>query len=372
MPNHDYDFANQAGSLFRGDLNNFAVAVQSNNAGSADPVISYSTWSHMWWADTTTGWFKKRNGSNTAWEKMFRSTGMNPLRHLVFNKSTSYTILDQEMGDLFRATSALTFNLTAAATLGDGWHVDIMGAGGEVTIDPNASELIDGTTTATVRDGETVRVYCNGSQFFTSRAQGVYTGTMIDYCGAAAPIGFLLSYGQSLSTTTYAALFAVTGYTFGGSGASFNVPDCRGRVIIGKDNMGGASANRITTGGAGFNGDTLGANGGAETVTLAIGNLPAHDHPGSTGSKGSLTVGAESGHTHQVRIYTSGGPGTGQSPPDGSFDTSASTLALPTTGGGSHTHTLTGAITVTIAAQGSGTAVNKTQPSLVLNKCIKT
>ena len=42
--------------------------------------------------------------------------------------------------------------------------------------------------------------------------------------GASAPNGWLACTGTSVSTTTYAALFAVIGYTFGGSGASFSLP----------------------------------------------------------------------------------------------------------------------------------------------------
>jgi microcystin-dependent protein len=50
---------------------------------------------------------------------------------------------------------------------------------------------------------------------------------------ASAPTGYLLCDGSSVSTTTYATLFAVVGYTFGGSGASFTLPDYRGRMPIG-------------------------------------------------------------------------------------------------------------------------------------------
>lgn len=52
-------------------------------------------------------------------------------------------------------------------------------------------------------------------------------GTLIFHCANSAPSGFLKANGASLSTTTYAALFAAIGYTFGGSGASFSVPDLR-------------------------------------------------------------------------------------------------------------------------------------------------
>jgi microcystin-dependent protein len=48
-----------------------------------------------------------------------------------------------------------------------------------------------------------------------------------------APAGYLLCDGASVSTTTYAALFAVIGYTFGGSGASFLLPNYTNRMPYG-------------------------------------------------------------------------------------------------------------------------------------------
>jgi len=57
-------------------------------------------------------------------------------------------------------------------------------------------------------------------------------GTIKMYGGSSAPNGYLLCDGSAVSTTTYASLFAVIGYSFGGSGSSFNVPafhDATGR-----------------------------------------------------------------------------------------------------------------------------------------------
>jgi microcystin-dependent protein len=57
-------------------------------------------------------------------------------------------------------------------------------------------------------------------------------GTIKMYGGSSAPNGYLLCDGSSVSTTTYANLFAVIGYSFGGSGANFNLPafhDATGR-----------------------------------------------------------------------------------------------------------------------------------------------
>ena len=105
---------------------------------------------------------------------------------------------------------------------------------------------------------------------------GFLSGMLMPYAGASAPTGWEFCYGQSVSTTgTYANLFASIGYIYGGSGSSFNLPDLRGRTIAGQDDMGGSSANRLTSP---INGDTLGAAGGAETHSLTVAELPSHNH----------------------------------------------------------------------------------------------
>ena len=93
----------------------------------------------------------------------------------------------------------------------------------------------------------------------------VPAGALNAYAGATAPTGWLLCYGQSILRATYATLFTAIGTTYGtASGTTFNLPDMRGRVVAGQDDMGGTSANRLTTP---INGDTLGAVGGLQTHT---------------------------------------------------------------------------------------------------------
>lgn len=67
----------------------------------------------------------------------------------------------------------------------------------------------------------------------TSGAAGLPVGTVIQYAANAVPTNYLNCDGSSLSTTTYAGLFAVIGYTYGGSGASFNLPYLLGVFVRG-------------------------------------------------------------------------------------------------------------------------------------------
>lgn len=130
---------------------------------------------------------------------------------------------------------------------------------------------------------------------------GVQIGTIVPYGGTAAPNGWLLCYGQAISRTTYAVLFATIGVAFGpgDSSTTFNLPDLRGRVPLGKDNMGGSAANRVTNGVSGVTATTLGAVGGdqhAQHDTLATSSTavstvtdPQHGHGFHTQSRGSST-----------------------------------------------------------------------------------
>lgn len=113
-------------------------------------------------------------------------------------------------------------------------------------------------------------------------------GSVIDYAGETAPAGWLMCDGSAVSRTTYAALAAVligsgTPYATYGAGngsTTFNLPDLRGRVVAGKDDMGGSSANRLTSP---INGDTLGAAGGSQSHTLTTAEMPSHIHGGPSG-----------------------------------------------------------------------------------------
>jgi microcystin-dependent protein len=62
---------------------------------------------------------------------------------------------------------------------------------------------------------------------------GAPTGSVLMWTTNSAPSGWLLCDGTSVLTSAYAALFAVIGYTFGGTGGSFTLPDFRNRFPVG-------------------------------------------------------------------------------------------------------------------------------------------
>jgi microcystin-dependent protein len=165
--------------------------------------------------------------------------------------------------------------------------------------------------------------------------QGVNTGIVVPWGTASIPSGFLLCDGTSYATASYTALFAVIAYTYGGSGANFNVPDLRDRTVVGVSSA---------------NSKALAQAIGANTVT------PTGNIAGSTGAT-TLTVQQIPSHTHTIPT-TNCGPGTAGGNGGGTINTGS------TGGGQSHDHTL--------SANFAGTANSVLQPGLVLNYIIKT
>ena len=225
------------------------------------------------------------------------------------------------------------------------------------------------------------------------RQQGsilVPPGMIMAWPAASVPSGWLLCYGQSLSKTTYDALWQIIGYTYGGSGASFTLPDLRGRSIFGKDDMGGTAASRLTTAISNVDGTTLGAVGGDQRsqlhthVLTDTGHTHAitdrqHTHTGTT-----TTNTGNHEHTYNYPSIVSGNILAGS----GSGYTLAA-IGTSTSGAGAHIHDLTVAnqytgITttqptaanavansITVANYGAGSSQN-IPPAIVMNYVIKT
>jgi microcystin-dependent protein len=125
-------------------------------------------------------------------------------------------------------------------------------------------------------NSDTSTTWAGGATFGgpVSATQGtIPIGGMMDFAGATAPSGWLLCFGQQVSTTTYAALFAVIGSSYGSGAGTFGIPDCRGRATFGKDNMGGSAAGRIT-GTLNYDGTVLGEAGGNQGQTLTASQVP--------------------------------------------------------------------------------------------------
>ena len=230
---------------------------------------------------------------------------------------------------------------------------------------------------------------------------------MFEWPGASPPQLFAWADGSPLSTAAYPELFTVLQYTYGGSGGTFNLPDCRGRLTV------AAGA------GTGLTSRTAGATGGAETVGLGPGNNGAHTHGGNvqTGLQNidhahnmsfntglrtadhthtySATTGTDSpDHGHQValvQIAAGAGQWGVQNPPSATNDPTGGATArhshtVSGTSAGSsadHQHPVVGATgaqnnahqhNVTIATDGGGSAGTPHEnmpPWIAIGKVIK-
>lgn len=91
------------------------------------------------------------------------------------SKSTTYTLASGDLGTILRLTSTWTLAFTAAATLGAGWWCYLSNEGtGDITLDPNSTEQIDGLTSYVMYPGEVRKVWCDGSAFRSVVLRGFF------------------------------------------------------------------------------------------------------------------------------------------------------------------------------------------------------
>lgn len=209
----------------------------------------------------------------------------------------------------------------------------------------------------------------------------VPTGSILAYAKGANPDGWLLCDGSAVSRTTYAALFAVIGTTYGtGDGSTtFNLPNLAGRTVVGTNST-----------------YTLAKTGGEATHKLTVAELAQHNHT-FTGS--AVNTGNQSaGHTHNRGTMEITGTTTirahgwvsgnasgalsnvsrGNLAFGGSGSATAYDVSLKASNGwtgstsgisANHTHSVTAA--GTIGNNGSNTAHNNMQPYIAIRYIIK-
>jgi microcystin-dependent protein len=138
-----------------------------------------------------------------------------------------------------------------------------------------------------------------------------FVGEIRMFGGNFAPQGWMTCDGQLLPISQNTALFALVGTTYGGDGVStFALPDLRGRLPIHQGN-----------------GYIQGQNGGVETATLTLNQIPNHTHTltGSTDAAAS-------------RSLTGNVPANSTRPVYGTNATTTFAPSALTTAGGSQPH----------------------------------
>lgn len=224
-----------------------------------------------------------------------------------------------------------------------------------------------GTTSGTVAAGD----HTHDDRYYTETemdaiiaaalAASVPVGTVSQTARATAPTGYLICDGSAISRTTYSDLFTAIGTAYGsGDGSTtFNVPNLKGKVPVGRD----ASQTEF---------DTLGETGGAKTHQLSVDELPSHSHSMAHTHTFSGTTSSDGAHAHNTwNLYTvaaGGGAIMTGAPGDGRGN------ATDVQGTHSHSYsgTTSGSSASTTGGAGSTLAHNNLQPYVVLNYIIKT
>ena len=227
---------------------------------------------------------------------------------------------------------------------------------------------------------------------------GYYAGTplgaIIAYPSNTAPSdSFLLCDGNAVSRSTYVDLYnlflltpnGISTYGAGNGTTTFNLPDIRGRTIVGKNNGGTFS--------------TIGQAGGTETVTLIESQMPSHTHPLSvsvtstfTGTKtatsqdgGHSHTITDPGHTHSFDRMTLYNPQVSNASQytvarhtgwevSGTYSNTTG-ITVDSVEKHSHQHTPSGSVSnetdASMTATGGNSSHNNLQPYIVLNYFIK-
>ena len=247
-------------------------------------------------------------------------------------------------------------------------HVDLVSAVAETLFSANLA--VDETIVYLPGPGWLAFTAAGQIKVTSSSGDSTPAGVLTPFAGSAAPTGWLLCDGSEVSRTTYAGLFTVVGVTYGaGDGVNtFNLPNLRGRVPVGRD----AAQSEF---------DVLGETGGAKTHTLTTSEMPSHAHsvadhdhtiPDHIHSVPDhlhdiVVYGSEFDHFHLAEEVagrpepTDGNTGMAQTELGGPGATDAAGAGTTDPGGAGPTST-----------EGGGSAHNNLQPYIALNYIIKT
>jgi phage-related tail fiber protein len=261
MAQHDYDIGNQSGSAFRSDLNNALSAIVSMNSGSSEPPAMYA---YQLYADTANNLVKQRNSGNSGWitigtlgatnwglaalaSPTFTGTPLAPTATAGTNTTqiatTAFVVSSYLPLTGGTVTGNITLNAQSDIRFADADSSNFVALQAPVTVASNLTLTLPATDGSS---GQALTTDGSGALSFATIG-GVPIGAVFYFAANTPPAGFLECNGAAVSRTTFAALFAITGTTYGsGNGSTtFNLPDLRGEFIRGWDNSRGVDTNRV-------------------------------------------------------------------------------------------------------------------------------
>ena len=268
----DYNIANASGASVRSDLNAVFDAIKTFNSGGSDPANPEAFMPYVDTGDNNN--FKIRNASNNGFTTvgsvneanlglLLRSGGTMTGNILGHNgsgaSSPAYSFNNDTDTGMFRP-SANTIGFSTAGTtrvlisdsgldMSNGLPIRFQDSSGSPFValkSPSSlSNNVTFTLPSTIVNGGFLTTDSSGNLSFAT-PDSVPTGCVFCRAAASVPAGYLECNGAAVSRSTYSALFAVIGTTYGsGNGSStFNLPDLRGEFVRGFDNGRGVDSGR--------------------------------------------------------------------------------------------------------------------------------
>lgn len=182
---------------------------------------------------------------------------------LVRSARTSNTELTTaDKGTLVDVTSGtFTQTFVAVATLGNGWYCYIRNSGtGDVTLDPNASETIDGLTSFVMYPGEVRLVQCDGS-VLRSIVLNTFSRTFTSSGTFTKPPGYQVFEGLAWSGGSSGQKTSSVSAASAGGGGGGCFP-----VRLPASSMGASESITIGAGGTAVTGTANGNVGGSTSI----------------------------------------------------------------------------------------------------------
>ena len=330
----DYNIANASGASVRSDLNAVFDAIKTLNSGGSDPT---NTAAFMPYVDTgDSNNLKIRNASNNG----FTTVGSVDEANLGLLPRAGGTMTGQLLGDDGSGASSPAYsfdgdtdtgmyrsgaNTIGFATAGTA-RVSISNAGLDMTnalpirfqdssgapfVSLKSPSSLSGNVSLTlppsIVSGGFMQTDSSGNLSFQIVA-GVPSGAVFCIAVASVPSGYLECNGQSVSRTTFAALFAVIGTQYGSSsGSTFKVPDLRGEFIRGFDNGRGVDSGRSV---ASSQSDQNKQHNHSASSSSSVSD-PGHTHTANYGQGNLVSSGGafglrDSGNANRIRNANTG------------------------------------------------------------------
>lgn len=189
-------------------------------------------------------------------------TALGALCHDTLAKTGAYTVTTSDRGKAINATTGTwTLTLPTVASAGDGFAFVLINSGsGVITLDGNASETVDGTTTKAIAAGTAVIVHCNGSAWFTLGSPAASAGRLLR----------VTTFSANGTWTKGSDVVSIVAHAYGGGGGGGGGYGGAAGAEVWAYTSSPSSSYSVTIGSGGGGGTYGGATGGTTSVGALV------------------------------------------------------------------------------------------------------